>query len=155
MTEDEKLIKAITTGAKIMVDNGLGDWTVKLHGKRKVLADCSINRKTIRYSKHFIKVATEEEFVGVTYHEVTHALLPKNVHHGKEFVELCNKLSPNSKYAKRSVSIPLYKYRLVCPECSAVCYSNVNKNWICGKCSRQGKKIKLDIKEHIQKVTVW
>ena len=155
MLEEKKLHQAILRGAQLMIDNGLGDWTLKLQNKRSALADCDRTRKTIRYSKHFIRVATPDQFDGVTFHEITHALLPKGTHHGPEFVKKCIEISPNADYAKRSVNVNLWKFDITCPECGTKGGSNKKKLSLCRVCHENGKTSHFVYKEALPIVTVW
>ena len=153
--EEQKMRTAILTGAQIMIDNGLGDWKLKFSNRRTALADCSIRRKTIRFSKHFVMVADKDQFVGVAFHEVTHALLPKEVHHGAEFVRKCIEISPNADYARRSVELPICKYKLTCPECKIEGGCNRPTTGICRRCNKAGKRTELLLVKNILKIVEW
>jgi tRNA(Ile2) C34 agmatinyltransferase TiaS len=48
-----------------------------------------------------------------------------------------------------------HKYNLTCPECGGTTRSNTNRGYICGKCSKEGKRIPLTVSENILKITVW
>ena len=156
MTEDEKLREAILVGAKILIENGLKDWKIKLSNRRTALADCNNTRKTIRFSKHFVRVAERDEFIGVAYHEVAHALLPSWVHHGPEFVKKCIEISPNADYVTRNHPVPIHKFETNCPECGAEGHCNRQyKMGICRRCAGGGKRIPVIYSQNILKVTVW
>lgn len=150
-----KLQKAILRGAQLLVDNGLGDWKIKLNNKRTALAETWHKEKTIAYSQRFIMIADEDQFVGVTLHEATHALLGVGHGHDGVFARMCTKISPTDVYARRAVDIPLGKYILTCPECGYTGSSNLRKERFCGTCWKAGKTIKFDIKDNELKVKEW
>ncbi len=155
--EETKLRQALLLGAEMLIEHGLGDWTVGLHNKRKVLADCNNNRKTIRYSKNFIKVAEKDQFQGVTLHEIAHALVGAGHGHDRVFKRKVLEISPNAEYSHANVENPVHthKYNLVCPECGTASRSNSNRGYICGRCSKEGKRIPLEVSENVLQVIVW
>jgi predicted SprT family Zn-dependent metalloprotease len=155
MTEEEKLREAVLVGAKILIEQGLNDWKIKLSNKRTTLADCNRTRKTIRFSKHFVKVASKDEFIGVAYHEVAHALLPTWTHHGPEFVKKCIEISPTPDYATRNHPVPIQKFNTVCPECGTKGGSNRKRNGICRPCSVKGLRIPVKYSLNNLAVTAW
>lgn len=151
-----KLQKAMLKSADILLENGLADWKLKLNNKRSALAETYYGSKTIMFSKHFVLVADEDQFIGVTLHEVTHALLGRGHGHNKQFKELCEKISPNADYARRSVDVPIRKYLLECPKCGYSGSTNVNKERYCGMCWKNDKEAVLFTrKENILEVKVW
>lgn len=156
--EDKKFSQALVRGAELMMQNGLSDWKVKLHNKRRVLADCSHTTKTIRYSKNFLTIATKEQLEGVTLHEIAHALV--GTHHGHDIVfkRKVIEIGGNQNYASASVTDPVstHKYNLTCPECGAVSKSNRNRAYICGKCSREkGERVHLVATENVLVIVPW
>ena len=152
---DEKLKVASVRGAKLLIDNGLGDWTFSINRKRSVLAETWHKEKKIVFSKYFLLVATPEQVDGVTLHEATHALLGPGYGHGKEFVELCEKISPNSYYAKEKGDVSIRRYVFTCPECKYQGSHNSPAVKGCGKCYKEGKVVKLDMEKNQIKVLQW
>lgn len=156
-TEEKKLRQAVLKGAQLMVDNGLGDWKINLHSSRRALATCYAFTKTIKFSKHFVMVSKEDQFEGVTLHEVAHALVGPRHGHGKVFKEKCIEISPTPDYAKAQLNgaIDILKYELSCPECGATSRANRNRHWICSKCKDNGKQVRFLIKERKLAVNLW
>lgn len=150
---EKKLRVAVLEAAKLLSDNGLGDWQLKLNNKRTSLAETDHTEKTIHYSKHFLVVADREQLTGVTLHEAAHALVGQGHGHNEVFVKKCKEISPNEDYAQRAVSIPLRKYILTCPKCGQTGSNNLNKPRYCGKCFNNNKEmVAFDIKENKLKV---
>lgn len=153
---NSKLELAMLEIAKLMKDNGLGKWTVKLNSKRTSLAETFHSEKTIYFSKPFIMVADKSQVVGVTLHEVAHALVGAGHGHDKVFREKCVEISPNSDYAEHATSIQLKKYILTCPKCGQSGSNNKNEDRYCGKCfTKDESMVKFDIKENNLKVVLW
>lgn len=155
MSEEEKIRQAILRGAQHMVDQGLGDWTLKLSNRRAALADCNNRRKTIRYSKHFLVIADENQFDGVTFHEIAHALLPAGVGHGPSFVKKCKEISPVEGYAKRGVELGIGKYKMTCPNCGVTGTSNKTRISFCKSCHENGVVSRFVFEKNKLRVTVW
>ena len=154
--ENKKLEQAMLVIAQLMADNGLSKWTVKLNNKRASLAETWHSQKTITFSKYFILAADKSQVVGVTLHEVTHAILGAGHGHDKLFVEKCTEISPNADYAKYATSMPLRKYILTCPRCGQSGSNNKNEVRYCGKCfAKDESMVKFDIKENNLKVVLW
>lgn len=151
-----KLRKAMLKSADLLIENGLSDWTLKINNKRSALAETYFSRKTIMFSKHFMLAADKDQLIGVTLHEVAHALLGPGHGHNREFKKLCEKISPNADYAVRSVDVPIRKYLVECKKCGAKGSTNVNKDRYCGTCWKNGKQKSLfKRKDNIIKVKMW
>lgn len=155
MSEEEKLREAALVSAEIMLKHGLGKWTLKLSDKRTTLADCSSSKQTIRFSRHFLKVASKDEFIGVIYHEVAHALLPSWVHHGPQFVKKCIEISPTPDFATRNHPVDIHRFKTLCPECGTEGGCNRKRRAICLPCSRQGKRISVSYALNNLAILAW
>ncbi len=157
VAEEEKLQQAIVRGAELLVQHGLGDWRVSFHKKRRVLADCNHLSRTIRYSLHFIRIATKEQLEGVTLHEIAHALVGYQHGHDSTFRSKMYELGGDPDYSAAGVKVPVntYKYKMTCPECGNTFYKSVNRGYNCGRCSRLGKTIPITVVELQQKVVLW
>lgn len=138
--QDKKFVQAMTRATELMIEHGLGDWRVGLHGKRTALATCYHNQRTIRYSRHFIDVATPEQFDGVTLHEIAHALVGYYHHHDAVFKRKCAEISPNTDYAQSKVNVRMHKYKVECTKCDNMGYGNVRTTKPCGRCWRENKE---------------
>lgn len=155
--KDKKFNDALLLGAQLLIDHGLGDWKVGAHNKRRVLADCNNRAKTIRYSKNFLTIATREDFIGVTLHEIAHALVGPGHGHDNVFKRKVLEISPNADYSGANVAKPVstHKYDLVCPECGTKSRSNVNKRYACSKCTTYEKRVPFIVTENILQVVAW
>lgn len=157
MEFEKKLTDAILFGAQIIQDAGIGDYTIKLHNKRHALADCNSFYRVIRYSTHFVKIATKEQFRGVTLHEIAHALVGGQHHHNYVFRQKCRELGADENYvgcSAKGVSVPA-KYKLTCPDCGGVSRANVRKRYICSECKDKGKTVNFVYEENILEVLAW
>jgi predicted SprT family Zn-dependent metalloprotease len=157
-TQDQKYSQALVRGAQLMMQHGLNDWTVKLHSKRRVLADCSVRTRTIRYSKHFLTITTPEQLEGVTLHEIAHALVGPGHGHDLVFKRKVIEIGGDPNYSHASVKDPVstHKYNLICPECGTASKSNRKRDYICGKCSRdKGERVTLVAVENVLTVVPW
>lgn len=156
-TEETKLQQALVRGSELLVQHGIGDWRVSFHRKRRVLADCNHMKKTIRYSLHFITIATKEQLEGVTLHEIAHALVGVQHGHDNVFRRKVLELGGDPDYASASVKNPVFthKYNLTCPECGWESHCNRNKSYRCTPCARKGIRTPMNISENQLKVVLW
>lgn len=155
--EDKKLEQAIIFGAQLIQKAGIGHYKIKTHNRRRALADCNSYFKVIRYSNHFIKVATKEQFEGVTLHEIAHALVGGMHGHDMTFKAKCRELGADENYIgcrAKGVILPP-RYVLTCPDCGATSRSNVKKNYICSECKNEGKSVNFLFEENILQPVLW
>ncbi len=150
MTFEQKLQAAVVRGSELMIKHGLGDWRVQLQSKRTVLADAAYFQKRIRYSKYFIKVATQEQFDGVTLHEIAHGLVGPGHGHDAAFKRMALSIGADPAYAERKVDIQIYKYQLSCPKCDLSGGCNRVMSGLCRHCS-----VPLIITENVLPIALW
>lgn len=155
--KEKKYQDAILRGAELMIENGLGDWKIKLQKKRTVLADCNYATRTIRYSEHFITVATKEQFEGVTLHEIAHALVGRGHGHDAAWKKQCVAISPDAVYAKSKADVPIPKYKLTCPSCKYEGGANrITRKRYCGRCfNRKREMVEFNVAPNILQVFAW
>lgn len=153
--EEQKLRVAILRAAELLIENGLGDWKIKLNRKRLALAETYYADKTITFSKYFVKMADKEQLEGVTLHEATHALLGPGHGHGDKFVKKCTEISPNTDYAKATSKVPILKYILTCPECGISGGNNKASEVYCIKCWDNDKTVKFNVEKNKIEVRMW
>lgn len=154
--QDKKFVQAMSLATDLMIEHGLGDWKVGLHKKRTTLADCSHYKRKIRFSEHFIVVATPEQFEGVTLHEIAHALVGQRHGHDSVFKRKCIEISPSSDYARPKVDVQIEKYKLDCDNCGHRGAANQVKKKYCGKCWRDKKEmVPLRFNLNDLQVVVW
>jgi len=149
---EQKLRASILLGAQLLIDNGLGDWKIKINRKRSSLAQTWHEEKTISYSKWFLMVANRGQIEGVTLHEAAHALLGAGQGHNRKFIQLCTELSSSALYACRSTDIRIAKYIAICPECGYGGGCNDERDRYCRYCCEKGKNVKFEIKLNEYKV---
>lgn len=155
--EEKKMRQAVLRGAQLMIDNGLGDWTVKLSNTRKSLADTNSHRKTIRYSKHFLRVTDKATFDGVTMHEIAHALVGAGHGHDNVFKAKVREIDPVNCFDDMVVpnEVKISVYRLECPECGTEGGCNRKRTGICANCYKEGKKVDMVLKKNPLKLVSW
>ena len=68
---------------KMLRDNGLGNWTVKVSRGRKTIGLCSYSDKTIYISKYHIDNDSYDDVRDTIIHEIAHALNPRDGHGDK------------------------------------------------------------------------
>lgn len=152
---EQKIKTAILRGEEILAENGLDSWRIKVNHKRSCLAETWHEEKTISFSKYFIIVSDKEQFDGIALHEVAHALLGRGKGHGKEFVEMCKKISPTALYARHDADVPIRKYLLKCPRCGQRGSMSTDEARYCGVCIKDKERVKLDSEENKLEVIVW
>lgn len=113
-------------GWKIMIEN---------LGKTK-LGQCYYIKNTISLNSTFIGYVHLDEWVDTILHEFAHAKIRSG--HDKKWREFLIQIGGNGKTHASTTSLmyPLYKYKLICPECGKVSYKH-KKGYdrSCGKCS--------------------
>lgn len=132
--------------ARQLLDSvGLSSWSVGTNKSRSVIAIMNHDEKTIEYSDRYIRISNPSDFRRVTMHEATHALLGKGKGHGPEFAELCTRLYPDKPFSGACISAPIQTYRISCPNCNHVIYSNKKDTGFCMLCASRGSGVyKLD-----------
>lgn len=151
----QKLKVATDKAAELLIENGLADWRIEIRNTRTSLADTYHQEKIIVFSKRFILVATEEQFIGVTLHEIAHAMLGGGFGHSEEFVALCKKISPTDKYAVPEIDIRIRSYIYECSGCGASGGSNRRTDAYCSSCFEKGDVIKFTRRKNEIVVTQW
>lgn len=156
-TLERKYAQALLRATDIMIAHGLGDWGVGYHRKLRSLADCSDTHRRIRYNKTFLAIATEEQLVGVTLHEVAHALVGARHHHDRVWSEKVIEIGGDRSFAKSKYDglVFPYRYKLTCPECGTITHSNHKRGYICSLCKDNGKEVSFLFSENIPDVVLW
>lgn len=151
----DKIEQAMLRGSQLLIENGLGDWRVKVNNKRTSLAETWHKEKMIVFSKKFIMISTKEQFEGVALHEIAHALLGRGHGHDEKFVELCTKISGHNKYAQKSTTANIGRYMFSCPSCGQTASHNSNKDKYCGICFKNGETVKFNMRINKLEVRQW
>lgn len=155
MLKTKKINEAKTIARSILDEYNLKDWNLSVNNSYENIADTVFRTNTIRISRRFIHLSDRETFNGVVLHEAAHALLPYNVGHGPEFIELCINISGNPDYAQESFNMPIGKYMLSCESCDWRGTSNyakeyIGKNLVCKTC-----KSRVTVCPNIIQVVPW
>lgn len=154
--KEKKLLKAYNRALKLLAIHGLADWQVSVNGSRSSLAWAEHTDKEISISKFFIYLSTRDEFDGVILHEIAHALLGPGFGHGKEFTDLCKKISPNSDYAVSGMDIGIRRYFFKCPRCGYSGYHNSKRDKACASCyAATGKEIPFERTVNTVELKEW
>lgn len=117
---DEKQLAAIKIVATILVDNGFGDWHIKLKEVKSYHAQVRFDQKLLTWNLQSIRVATKEEFIGITYHELAHILVGRGNGHNQKFKNKYHELTGNWDYSKHSARLATKAFITECPKCGAI-----------------------------------
>lgn len=151
----DKIEKALEYSRAILDSLKLSAWAIEVDNSYTVIAKTEHDNKKIVYSKRFITIASIEDFRRATIHEATHALLGMGKGHGKEFVELCNRLSPDEPYDNVCQQFPIHNYKLHCNECGSTTTSTRKVDEWCRKCASNAKLSKLEVSVNKLQVLEW
>lgn len=95
------------------------DWKFKFNVGRRLLGKCDYVKKTISLSKHFALVATKEQIIEITLHEISHCAIGRGHGHSeiwkKKAIELGAKPVRCASY-ESCKNIPA-KFTGKCPTC--------------------------------------
>lgn len=117
---EAKELQAVKIAAKMLVDNGLGDWHLKLKNVKTYHAQTRYKEKLITYNRLSIKLMSKDEFIGVMYHEIAHALVgPKNGHN-RTFKSKYWEITGNMNFAGYATKLQLKPFSTECPSCKTI-----------------------------------
>lgn len=150
-----KIEQSLARGKDMLFEHGLHGWVVTTNRKRSCIAETYHSNRVISYSKYFLLQASEEQFVGITLHEIAHAILGPGVGHGDKFTDLCTRISPTPVYACEAVDIPIRRYIMSCPSCGYSGNHNENKTLYCAKCFGNGDMVEFDVRENKLELVTW
>ncbi len=119
-----KTKEAIKLAAQMLVENGLSDWRLSIKDVTSYHAQTDHEAKIITYSSRFIKVATKEQFIGITHHELSHALVGPYNGHNSVFTSQYYKLAGNYEYAVRGANVPIQRFVTHCKTCGTISGAN-------------------------------
>jgi ribosomal protein S27AE len=101
-----------------------------------IYGSCYYGINTIILNSTFIGYVYLNEWVEIILHEFAHAKIGGG--HNKKWREFFIKIGGigETYHYRTSLESPLYKYKLICPECGRVSYMHKRRNdRSCGKCS--------------------
>ncbi|HPQ80046.1 MAG TPA: SprT-like domain-containing protein [Candidatus Dojkabacteria bacterium] len=122
-------------------------WTFEWSNTKRTIGDCNFKAHTIRISRFYLPLMSEEELKDTFLHELAHALLGMGYGHNQMFYDMCRKVG--CKNPNKDVDVPLHNYRFkaVCSRCGFTTFKNRrNVNGACPKCCNgvYNKKYLLD-----------
>lgn len=132
---ETKKLQALKIIATLLVDNGLGDWRVNL--KENVTsyhAQTVYSDKKFNYSSLALRVMNREQIVGITYHEIAHALVGRGHGHGHKFKSKVLELTGSMEFASYATSLHVRKFMFTCPSCGAKSTYNDERARYCHAC---------------------
>lgn len=138
-----KKLQALKIIAKLMVENGLGDWHIDLKDVTSYHAQTMYKPKKITYSVRSLTVMNKEQLVGITYHEIAHALVGGGHGHGRVFKNMYRVISGNDNYAGFSTKLNVRKYLFTCPNCENTSTYNDQNERYCRACWMKTRKMHL------------
>lgn len=140
-----KTLEAIKLLATMLVDHGLGDWHIHLKEVKSYHAQTFYKQKMIVWNIRSLRRAEKHEFIGISYHEIAHALVGPGNGHGRKFKLKYNELTGDWLYAKACSRLKYKHYSTECPECGHTDTSDKNGTRYCRPCANNGKRIQLNI----------
>lgn len=152
----EKINQAKRLIRLLMLDHNLDGWSIKVSKTRSTIAETFYKDKTIMFSSSFLKIASLDQLIGVTLHEIAHALVGEGHGHDKVFVDKCKEISPTDEYAKEFMRIHINNYIVSCPRCEQKGGETKQRNAYCAVCFNKDKElIKLESKRNPIYVKAW
>ncbi len=153
---ENKLRVAILRGAQLMTKHGLGHWKMKLVNRKRNIAQTDYMENSIIFNQRFIRVSTEEQFVGIALHEIAHALVGIGHGHDGVFKQMCSKISPNNDYVNSRTTVLIGDYTLTCPSCGSQGSVNKDNDRYCSACwSASRDWVKMDRKKNKLEIRTW
>lgn len=138
-----KTKEALKVAAQLLVDNGLGDWHFNIKDVTSFHAQTRYKQKMITYGSRFIRVATKEQFIGVTYHEIAHALVGGGQGHNVVFKRKYHELTGNYDFAGYATAANTKDYLTECDACGSIAtVNNTRKRW-CKPCWTNHRKMQV------------
>lgn len=109
--------QAVTEAARLLVKNGLGDWRINLKSVTSYNAQVRYRQKILIINTKMITVASKDEFTGIMYHEIAHALVGPGHGHGRKFKDKVYELTGSYKYAGYSSRVGAGNFLSLCTGC--------------------------------------
>jgi hypothetical protein len=151
---EAKMRAAVQMAAQMLADNGLDDWQITIKDVTSYLARIYYKPKLIIYSLNFITIATKEQFGGITYHEISHAIAGK--YHDQAFKDKYYELSGNRDFSGSHSNLQIKRFIAHCRNCDTRnSINDYSPRW-CRYCFKNsGRIIKLNIVPNPLQVVVW
>lgn len=150
-----KTVQALKIVSQLLVDHGLGDWHLDFKDVTSYHAQTYYNRKMITYSSRALMVMTKEQFLGITYHEIAHALVGTGHGHDRVFKNKYYTLAGDMDYAKSGLNLNTRHFLLTCPSCGSKGSKNNPDRWYyCKPCwvNKRDKQVMLITKNKLELV---
>lgn len=113
------LIKAKHLAEELLRKHKLDiEWSFVFDTAKRRFGCCNYLKKQISLSEELTRLNEEYHVRDTILHEIAHALVPKGVHHGKEWKDVCVRIgaNPSATYSNQVIR-PKYKYQAVCKNC--------------------------------------
>jgi len=102
---------------RLLEEQGLDDWGFEFLEARRTAGLCIYKRKVIAVSRPFIRLNSDLEIIDTVKHEVAHALVGSQAHHGPIWRLKCIELGGNPEATCTDGLFPMGKYVAVCRVC--------------------------------------
>lgn len=148
--------QALVLAAQLLVDNGLGDWHLGIKEVTSYHAQTTHRARLITLNSRAIRKATKEQFTGILYHEIAHALVGPGNGHGRPFKSKVWELTGSLEYAGYATRINIRKFLTTCENCGI--NSSTNKKGIryCRPCFMNYRKtVVLQTIVNPLEIVVW
>jgi predicted SprT family Zn-dependent metalloprotease len=152
-----ELREAETLAVELMNEYGLIEegWTFKFDNAKRRFGLCSHRRKVISLSRYLVSLNGEWDVRDTILHEIAHALVGRNVHHGPTWQQMAARIGamPTRCYDK-TVEQPTAKWEGRCPGCGKRITRLRRKDISCGQCSKsydpRFKFVWTELPEHVR-----
>jgi predicted SprT family Zn-dependent metalloprotease len=136
-----ELIEARTLAESLLVQHNLKDWKFVFTQAKFWFGQCDYKNKTIELSQLLTELNPEEHVRDTILHEIAHALVPANVHHGKVWKDMAEKIGARPKRCySQEVIRPKALYTTHCKNCGKETQSNRKprrgRKIACGNCCK-------------------
>lgn len=131
-----ELQKAEKLAKKLMAEHLTMAWKFKFDNAIRRFGCCSWRKWEISLSRHLVKLNSEIEVKNIILHEIAHALVDIDIHHGFLWKQKAIEIgcSGDRCYDSENVFAPPRKYTGTCPRCKFKVQRDRIRRTSCGKC---------------------
>jgi hypothetical protein len=131
---ESKSLQAYKLAAHMLVDNGMDDWRINMKDVTSFHAQTIHKPKVITWSTRALTLVTKEQFTGIMYHEIAHAIVGASHGHNRNFKARYYKLTGNMDYAGYAVRLNCKNWLTHCEYCDNVGSVNNTRGRLCRPC---------------------
>jgi predicted SprT family Zn-dependent metalloprotease len=102
---------------RLLRENGLIDWDVRLNKNKRRLGACKQYLKRIELSEHYVQRNEIEHVIDTILHEIAHALVGCEHGHDAVWKEMCMRLGCKPKACEGDVDMPAGDWHAQCQSC--------------------------------------